>query len=83
VVGPLARDEAQALALTAGAVVGHRDFQRRVDRFRARVREEDVVVRLRQDRRKPGGELEGGRLESEGGTPSSTTMRDSPFHQAR
>ena len=58
VVGALAADEAQALRLAAGAVIGHRHLQRGVDRLGAGVGEEDVVERLGQERRHPVGELE-------------------------
>ncbi len=43
VVGPLARDHADAAGFAAGIVVGHCDLQRGIDRLGAGVGEEDVV----------------------------------------
>ena len=44
VIGAVAADQADALALAARPVVGERDLERGVDRLGARVAEEDVVV---------------------------------------
>jgi hypothetical protein len=58
VIAALAADQAGALALAAGAMIGQRDLQRRVDRFGAGIAEEDVVQPVRQHARDAAGELE-------------------------
>src|SRR3546814_19428502 len=51
VVGALAADQAQALPLALGLVVGQRDLQRGVARLGAGIGEEDVVEVGRRHRR--------------------------------
>src|SRR5208283_2491455 len=62
VIGALPADEALARALPAHVVVGERDFQRRVGRFRARAAEEDMVEVSRRQLGKTRGELERQRM---------------------
>jgi len=80
VVALLAADQARALALAARAVVGERDLQRGVHRLRAGVGEEDMLERVRRDRRQPLGEHEGqGMAHLEGGR--EIHGRDLPLHR--
>ena len=51
VIAALAADQAGAAALPLHALIGERDLQRRLDRLRARVGEEDMVEPLRRDAR--------------------------------
>ncbi len=62
VIAALAADHAGALALATGAVIRQCDLQRGVDRFRARIGEEDAVQPGRHDGGYLGGGLEGERV---------------------
>jgi hypothetical protein len=42
-IAALAAEQARAGRLTGGALIGQRDLQRGVDRFRTRIGEEDAV----------------------------------------
>ncbi len=57
-----AADQAHTLPLPARLVIGQRDLERGVDRFRAGIGEEDMVEIAREHRRQPGGEFEGQRM---------------------
>ena len=46
VIAALAPDQTRARRLTGGALIGERDLQRGVDRFRARIGEEDTIESL-------------------------------------
>ncbi len=58
VITALSADEARPAALPQGTVVGQGHLQRRVDRLRPRVREEDVIEVARGQIRQPLRELE-------------------------
>ena len=62
VIAALAPDEALARAVAAHVVIGDRDLQRRVGRFRARVGEEDVIEVARREIGEARSELEGERM---------------------
>ena len=62
VIAALAADQAGARALALGAVVGERDLQRGVDRFRTGIGEEHMVQARRRDVDQPVGELEDDRM---------------------
>jgi len=62
VIAALTPDEAETLRFAAGAMVGERDLERRVDRFGARIGEEQAREALRRDAREPLGELERDRM---------------------
>ena len=59
VIAALAADQAEARALADGALIGERDLQRRLDRLRAGIGEEDVVDARRHVGDEAGGQLEG------------------------
>ena len=59
VIAALAADQPGAARLAAHVVVGDGDLQRRVDRLRTGVREEDVVEVARRQRRDAGRDREG------------------------
>ena len=58
VIAALAADQTRARRLTGGALIGERDLQRGVDRFRARIGEEDTIESFRRDLGQPLGEIE-------------------------
>ena len=62
VVAALAADQAKALPFAARPMVGERDLERGVDRFRAGVGEKHPREALGRDTREPLGELEGDRM---------------------
>src|SRR6516225_3323837 len=62
VIAALAPDQPGPLSFAASPMIGERDIERRVDRLRARTREEDAVEPLRRHGRKPCGEFEGERM---------------------
>ena len=62
VIAALAADQAGAGRLTGGALIGERDLQRGVGRFRARIGEEDAIKSLRRDRGQSFGEIERNRM---------------------
>ena len=62
VIAALAADQAGARRLAGGALIGERDLQRGVDRFRTRIGEEDAVEALRRDLGQPLGEVERQRM---------------------
>ena len=57
-IGALAADKAVPLRLSAGALVSKDDLDRRIDRLRARVREEHVVELVGKHPADPFGKLE-------------------------
>jgi hypothetical protein len=59
VIATFTPDEAGARALAVGAMVGERDLERAVDRFRARVAVEGVIEVARQKRCVTRGQFEG------------------------
>jgi hypothetical protein len=62
VVAALAADQPVAPRLAARAMVGERDLERGVGRFRPRIGEEDAAEPFGGDARQPLGELEGHRV---------------------
>ena len=62
VIAALAADQAEARAVALGAMIGERDLQRGVDRFRTGIGEEHVVEALRRDVDQPVGEFEDDRV---------------------
>ena len=62
VIAALAADQSRACRLTGGALIGERDLQRGVDRFRTRIGEEDAIEAFRRNRGKPLGEIERQRM---------------------
>ncbi len=58
VIAAFAPDQARPVRLAAMAVPGERDLERRVDRLRARIAEEDVVQVAREHCRQPRREFE-------------------------
>ena len=62
VIAALAADQARPRALSDGALIGQRDLQRGIDRFRAGIGEEDAVEPLRRDLGEPLGEIERQRM---------------------
>ena len=62
VIAALAADQARPRPLSDGALIGERDLQRGVDRFRAGIGEEDAVEPLRRDLGEPLGEIERQRM---------------------
>src|SRR5215469_3650923 len=62
VIATLATDQPGAAALPAHIMVGERDFERGIDRLRARVAEEHPIEVARRQRRNAAGELERRRM---------------------
>ena len=62
VIAALAADQAGPRPLSDGALIGQRDLQRGIDRFRAGIGEEDAVEPVRRDLGQPLGEIEGQRM---------------------
>jgi hypothetical protein len=58
VIALFATDQARALAVAAGTVIGQRDLQCGIDRLRARIGEEHAVHAFRRDRGQAFGHLE-------------------------
>ena len=62
VIAALAPDQPEPRALALGAVIGERDLQRGVDRFRPRIGEEHMVHALGRDVDQPVGQFEHDRM---------------------
>ena len=62
VIGALAADETNTLALALGAVILQRDLQRRIHRFRAGIGEEGIIQFARHDGLEAPRQFEGGGL---------------------
>jgi hypothetical protein len=62
VIAALAADQARPRPLADGALVGQRDLQRGVDRFRTRIGEEDAIETFGRDLGQPLGEIERERM---------------------
>ena len=62
VIAALAADQARPRPLSDGALIGERDLQRGVDRFRAGIGEEDAVETFGRDLGEPLGEIERQRM---------------------
>ncbi len=74
VIAALAADQPEARALALHAVIGERDLQRGVDRFRAGIGEEHMVEPDRRDVDQPVGELEDDR-DGPSGRPARSRAR--------
>ena len=62
VIAALAADQAGAGRLAGGAMIGQRDLQRGIDRFRTGIGEEDAIEPVRRDLGQPLGEIERQRM---------------------
>ena len=62
VIAALAADQPRPGRLTCGAMIGQRDLQRGIDRFRPRIGEEDAIKPIRRDLGQPRRKIERQRM---------------------